>query len=59
MLFRSTGKWNGSRRSGGKGIMEFKIENGVLKKCWGDAENVTIPEGVTSIGYAAFETVKI
>ena len=35
--------------------MKFEIEDGVLKKCWGDAENVTIPEGVTSIEYAAFE----
>ncbi len=32
----------------------FEIENGVLKKYKGNAENVVIPEGVTSIGIGAF-----
>lgn len=29
---------------------DFEIENGVLTKYWGYDENVTIPEGVTSLG---------
>ncbi|MGN0483808.1 MAG: leucine-rich repeat domain-containing protein [Lachnospiraceae bacterium] len=34
--------------------IDFEIENGVLKKYTGNAENVTIPQGVTSIGEKAF-----
>ena len=33
---------------------DFVIENGVLKKYRGPGGDVTIPEGVTSIGYLAF-----
>ena len=33
---------------------DFVIENGVLKKYVGKDANVTIPDGVTSIGYSAF-----
>lgn len=33
----------------------FEIEDGVLKKYTGTATEVVIPEGVTSIGFGAFE----
>ena len=32
----------------------FEIENGLLKKYSGYAEEVVVPEGVTSIGEAVF-----
>ena len=32
-------------------MMEFTIEQGVLKGCQGDAAIVEIPEGVREIGY--------
>ena len=35
-------------------MMEFTIEQGVLKGCQGDAAIVEIPEGVREIGYGAF-----
>ena len=34
---------------------DFIIENGVLKKYVGPGGDVTVPDGVTSIGYGAFE----
>ena len=34
---------------------DFIIENGVLKKYVGPGGDVVIPEGVTVIGYCAFE----
>ena len=32
----------------------FKIENGILKLCYGNNDVVTVPEGVVVIGYGAF-----
>ena len=34
---------------------DFVINNGVLTKYTGNDENIVIPDGVTSIGFRAFE----
>ena len=39
-------------------MMEFTIEQGVLKGCQGDAAIVEIPEGVREIGYGAFRNCR-
>ncbi len=39
--------------------MDFYIENGVLESYSGDAENVVIPSGVTSMGSSAFSSSRL
>lgn len=47
-------KYLGNMKSNNNSEADFEIVNGELKKYKGQSTNVTIPDGVTSIGNAAF-----
>ena len=46
-------------RKKGRSAMEFIIEDGILKKCVGDEEDIRVPEGVTAIAEEAFYDLNV